>query len=170
MILPRQARDKHRESTQKESGVSLGGAVRAQRDGEDRRRCETTRAKFWYDFLLKTRSIYQDRLRTNIGKRRFVADYCLDVHGDEGHPYNYVVCCPAWTERLNSLQDMFWSEWRASCPDFSPASSDKVMELGAVETLFFRAVLGGIFSHFEGTIVRQDRLGTKKTLGNVRKR
>ena len=71
------------------------------------------------------------------GKRRFVADYCLDVHGDEGHPYNYVVCCPAWTERLNSLQDMFWSEWRASCPDFSPASSDKVMELGAVETPFF---------------------------------
>jgi hypothetical protein len=104
------------------------------------------------------------------GKRRFVADYCLDVHGDEGHPYNYVVCCPAWTERLNSLQDMFWSEWRASCPDFSPASSDKVMELGAVETPFFRAVLGGIFSHFEGTIIRQDRLGTKKTLGNVRKR
>jgi hypothetical protein len=25
---------------------------------------------------------------------------------------------------------MFWSEWRTSCPDFSPASSDKVMELG----------------------------------------
>ena len=30
-------------------------------------------------------------------------------------------------------------------------------------------VLGGIFSHFEGTIIRQDRLGTKKTLGNVDK-
>jgi hypothetical protein len=41
-----------------------------------------------------------------------------------------VVCCPAWTERLAALQDMFWGEWRASTPDFSPDASSRVAQLG----------------------------------------
>eukprot|EP01047_Picozoa_sp_COSAG01_P037205 COSAG01_NODE_2943_length_6815_cov_56.357802_2_plen_427_part_00 len=57
-------------------------------------------------------------------------DFCLDVHGDEGTPYNYVVCCPAWTERLSKLQDTFWSNWRTSTPDFSVDASSRVEELG----------------------------------------
>ena len=62
-------------------------------------------------------------------------DYCLDVHGDEGTPYNYVVCCPAWTDRLAGLQDIFWGDWRTSTPDFSPAASSRVEELGEGEAL-----------------------------------
>ena len=33
-----------------------------------------------------------------------------------GTPYNYVVCCPAWTARLAGLQDRFWADWRAPRP------------------------------------------------------
>lgn len=77
-------------------------------------------------------------------------DYCLDVHGDEGTPYNYLVCCPAWTERLAALQDRFWADWRLSAPDFSPAASSRVEQLGEGEALE-AAIRGEIDSQAAGS-------------------
>ncbi|MBI2748446.1 MAG: carboxypeptidase family protein [Burkholderiales bacterium] len=48
-------------------------------------------------------------------------DLCLDVHGDEGLPYNFVVGSegnPGYTERIAELEDAFKATWQASCPDF----------------------------------------------------
>ena len=54
---------------------------------------------------------------------------------DEGTPYNYFVCCPTWTERLEGLMARFWADMRTACPDFSPAASSVVPELGEGEAL-----------------------------------
>ena len=51
-------------------------------------------------------------------------DLCLDAHGDEGLPYNFVAGCegnPGYTPRLDALQDRFKAAWQASCPDFQTA-------------------------------------------------
>ena len=48
-------------------------------------------------------------------------DLCLDAHGDEGLPYNFVVGSegnPGYSERQASLEAEFKSAWMASCPDF----------------------------------------------------
>ena len=48
-------------------------------------------------------------------------DLCLDVHGDEALPYNFVVGSegnPGYTERVAGLEDAFKTSWQASCPDF----------------------------------------------------
>jgi len=51
-------------------------------------------------------------------------DLCLDAHGDEGLPYNFIAGCegnPGYTPRLDALQDRFKAAWQASCPDFQTA-------------------------------------------------
>jgi len=48
-------------------------------------------------------------------------DLCLDVHGDEALPYNFVVGSegtPGYTERVAEMEDCFKTAWLASCPDF----------------------------------------------------
>ena len=48
-------------------------------------------------------------------------DLCLDVHGDEVLPYNFVVGSegnPGYTERIAELEDAFKAAWQAACPDF----------------------------------------------------
>ena len=48
-------------------------------------------------------------------------DLCLDVHGDEVLPYNFVVGSegnPGYTERVAVQEDAFKAAWIASCPDF----------------------------------------------------
>ena len=48
-------------------------------------------------------------------------DLCLDVHGDEAIPYNFVAGAEGianFTPRLQALQDAFKAAWVASCPDF----------------------------------------------------
>lgn len=48
-------------------------------------------------------------------------DLCLDVHGDEGLPYNFVVGSegtPGYSPRIAALEDAFKAAWQASCPDF----------------------------------------------------
>lgn len=48
-------------------------------------------------------------------------DLCLDAHGDEGLPYNFVVGSegnPAYSERQASLEAEFKAAWMAACPDF----------------------------------------------------
>lgn len=48
-------------------------------------------------------------------------DLCLDVHGDEGLPYNFVVGSegnPGYTPRIAALENTFKAAWLASCPDF----------------------------------------------------
>lgn len=48
-------------------------------------------------------------------------DLCLDAHGDEGLPYNFVVGSegnPGYTERQAALESEFKAAWIASCPDF----------------------------------------------------
>ncbi len=48
-------------------------------------------------------------------------DLCLDAHGDEGLPYNFVAGAegnPGFTPRLAALQSAFKCAWLATCPDF----------------------------------------------------
>ena len=48
-------------------------------------------------------------------------DLCLDVHGDEALPYNFVVGSegtPGYTERVAEMEDTFKNAWLANCPDF----------------------------------------------------
>ena len=48
-------------------------------------------------------------------------DLCLDAHGDESMPYNFVAGTegnPGYTARLEALENTFRSAWLATCPDF----------------------------------------------------
>jgi murein tripeptide amidase MpaA len=48
-------------------------------------------------------------------------DLCLDVHGDEGLPYNFVVGSEGTTgysPRTAELESLFKTSWLATCPDF----------------------------------------------------
>ena len=48
-------------------------------------------------------------------------DLCLDAHGDEGLPYNFVIGAddvPGFSPRQKTLQDTFKSAWLAASPDF----------------------------------------------------
>jgi murein tripeptide amidase MpaA len=48
-------------------------------------------------------------------------DLCLDVHGDEALPYNFVVGSegtPGYGPRVAALEDAFKAAWMATCPDF----------------------------------------------------
>jgi len=48
-------------------------------------------------------------------------DLFLDVHGDEGLPYNFVVGSegtPGYAPRTAELEDQFKAAWLAACPDF----------------------------------------------------
>ncbi|MDH4450903.1 MAG: M14-type cytosolic carboxypeptidase [Rhodoferax sp.] len=48
-------------------------------------------------------------------------DLCLDVHGDEALPYNFVAGSegtPGYTPRIAELEDDFKTDWMRACPDF----------------------------------------------------
>lgn len=48
-------------------------------------------------------------------------DFCLDVHGDEGLPYNFIAGAegtPKWTERQANLQNQFTDRLKLVNPDF----------------------------------------------------
>lgn len=48
-------------------------------------------------------------------------DFCLDVHGDEALPYNFIAGAegiPSWTTRLASLQKEFCIAYERANPDF----------------------------------------------------
>ena len=48
-------------------------------------------------------------------------DFCLDVHGDEELPYNFIAGAegiPNWTDRLQQLQDTFCETLERANPDF----------------------------------------------------
>ena len=48
-------------------------------------------------------------------------DFCLDAHGDEGLPYNFVAGSegnPGYTSRVESLENAFKTAWLATSPDF----------------------------------------------------
>jgi murein tripeptide amidase MpaA len=48
-------------------------------------------------------------------------DLCLDAHGDEGLPYNFVVGSegnPGYTPHVADLENTFKTTWMVSCPDF----------------------------------------------------
>jgi murein tripeptide amidase MpaA len=48
-------------------------------------------------------------------------DLCLDVHGDEGLPYNFVVGSEGtagYSPRTAELESVFKAAWLANCPDF----------------------------------------------------
>jgi murein tripeptide amidase MpaA len=48
-------------------------------------------------------------------------DVCLDAHGDEGLPYNFVVGSegnPAYNAQIATLEASFKTAWASSCPDF----------------------------------------------------
>lgn len=48
-------------------------------------------------------------------------DVCLDAHGDEGLPYNFVVGSegnPAYSAQIATLEASFKTAWASTCPDF----------------------------------------------------
>lgn len=48
-------------------------------------------------------------------------DMCLDVHGDEELPYNFIAGAegiPSWTPKMQSLQDQFCDAFQRANPDF----------------------------------------------------
>jgi murein tripeptide amidase MpaA len=48
-------------------------------------------------------------------------DFCMDAHGDEGLPYNFLLGAEGiagFTPRLAELQNAFKASWAAACPDF----------------------------------------------------
>jgi murein tripeptide amidase MpaA len=48
-------------------------------------------------------------------------DLCLDVHGDEELPYNFVTTndgIPCYTEQLKNLEQKFITDWKKISPDF----------------------------------------------------
>lgn len=48
-------------------------------------------------------------------------DFCLDVHGDEELPYNFISGAqgiPGWTERLATLEQTFQDAYQRATPDF----------------------------------------------------
>lgn len=56
--------------------------------------------------------------------REVGVDLNLDVHGDEGLPYNFCVGTegnPGYTPRLEALENSFRAAWLASSPDFQTA-------------------------------------------------
>lgn len=51
-------------------------------------------------------------------------DICLDAHGDEGLPYNFVVGSegtPGYSPRMADLESQFKAAWLAASPDFQDA-------------------------------------------------
>ena len=48
-------------------------------------------------------------------------DFCLDVHGDEALPYNFISGSegvPCWSERLATLQKEWCDAYQQANPDF----------------------------------------------------
>ena len=48
-------------------------------------------------------------------------DFCLDVHGDEALPYNFIAGgegCPCWSDRLAALQKEWCDAYERTNPDF----------------------------------------------------
>ncbi|MEY3125029.1 MAG: hypothetical protein RLZZ573_1549 [Pseudomonadota bacterium] len=48
-------------------------------------------------------------------------DVCLDIHGDEGLPFNFVVGSegtPGYSPHISDLESRFKAAWMAVCPDF----------------------------------------------------
>lgn len=48
-------------------------------------------------------------------------DFCLDAHGDEGLPYNFLIGTedvPGFSPRVGELQNLFKAAWLAASPDF----------------------------------------------------
>ena len=66
-------------------------------------------------------------------------DLCLDAHGDEGLPYNFVAGSegnPGYTAKLEALENAFKTAWLAASPDFQTEQSyGKVAKGSANPTL-----------------------------------
>ena len=51
-------------------------------------------------------------------------DLCLDAHGDEALPYNFVAGTEGtagYSPRIEALEEAFKSSWQSTCPDFQTA-------------------------------------------------
>jgi murein tripeptide amidase MpaA len=61
-------------------------------------------------------------------------DLCLDVHGDEGLPYNFVVGSEGtvgYSPRIAELESLFKATWLSTCPDFQDEHNYGVCAPGA---------------------------------------
>jgi len=48
-------------------------------------------------------------------------DLCLDIHGDEELPYNFVTTnegIPGYSDRIKNLEELFIEDWKKISPDF----------------------------------------------------
>ncbi len=63
-------------------------------------------------------------------------DLCLDVHGDEALPHNFIAGAegiPGWSPRLAALQERFLAAYVDACPDFQTAQGYPVDAPGAAD-------------------------------------
>lgn len=64
-------------------------------------------------------------------------DLCLDAHGDEGLPYNFVVGSEGtvgYSPRISDLENSFKTHWLATCPDFQDEYNYGVCAPGQANT------------------------------------
>ncbi len=74
---------------------------------------------------------------------------CLDVHGDEALPYNFIAGAegiPGWTDRQHGLHDTFCDAYVAASPDFQRAHGYPVDAPGAANMTMCTSAVAARFS------------------------
>ncbi len=82
-------------------------------------------------------------------------DLCLDVHGDEELPYNFVTTndgIPNYTERLKNLEHKFIEDWKKISPDFQDEQGYDKDEAGKADLSICSNQIGQRFDCLSMTI------------------
>lgn len=82
-------------------------------------------------------------------------DLCLDVHGDEELPYNFVTTndgIPDYTERLKNLEQKFIQDWKKLSPDFQDEHGYDKDEAGKADLSICSNQIGQRFDCLSMTI------------------
>jgi murein tripeptide amidase MpaA len=82
-------------------------------------------------------------------------DLCLDAHGDEGLPYNFVVGSEGtlgYSPRISDLENTFKSQWLSTCPDFQDEFNYGLCEPGKANPTLATSWIAQQFSCLAFTI------------------
>ena len=82
-------------------------------------------------------------------------DLCLDAHGDEGLPYNFVAGSEGvvgYSARVESLAQQFKSTWKSTCPDFQTEHGYGQSKPNSANLAFATAWIGKQFNCLTFTI------------------
>lgn len=82
-------------------------------------------------------------------------DLSLDIHGDEGLPYNFCVGTegtPGYSPRIQALEDAFTTRWASVCPDFQTTHGYEATPAGQANMTLATSWIGQNFSCLAFTI------------------